>query len=128
MAQEGFLYEEHAYKALKKYNISTGGTAGASHDKPDLTIQAKVGRSMVTTGCELKNSPTAAGSLVLKYVDGKWAFGDTGDDSPEKDFLKNLGMKAGLLKKMTSTYAGLEPMLQNTKDGKNNSNKRNCKK
>lgn len=118
MAQEGFLYEEHAYNALKKYNISTGGVAKASHDKPDLTIQAKVGRSMESTGCELKNSPTAAGSLVLKYVDGKWGFGDTGEDSPEKDFLKNLGMKAGLLEKMTIKYRGSEPMLQNTKDGK----------
>jgi hypothetical protein len=118
MAQEGFLYEENAYNALKKYKISTGGTAGASSDKPDLTIQAKVGRAMVTTGCELKNSPTAAGSLVLKYVDGKWAYGDTGEDSPEKDFLKNLGIEADLLRKMTSKYKGLEPMLQNTKDGK----------
>ena len=39
MAQEGFVYEEKAYEALEKYSISTGGTAGASHDKPDLTIQ-----------------------------------------------------------------------------------------
>jgi len=38
MAQEGFLYEERAYNALEKYGISTGGTAGASHDKSDLTI------------------------------------------------------------------------------------------
>ena len=41
MAQEGFLYESNAYAALQKYNISTGGVAGASHDKPDLTIKAK---------------------------------------------------------------------------------------
>jgi hypothetical protein len=39
MAQQGFAYENNAYAALQKYNISTGGTAGASHDKPDLTIQ-----------------------------------------------------------------------------------------
>ena len=89
MAQEGFLYEENAYKALNKYKISTGGTAGASHDKPDLTIQAK---GKKPTGCELKNSPTAAGSLVMKYYDGKWQFGDIGTD-PEKEFLVDLATK-----------------------------------
>lgn len=114
MAQEGFLYEEHAYNALKKYNISTGGTAGASHDKPDLTIQ----KNSKKTGCELKNSPTAAGSLVLKYVNGKWGFGDTGEDSPEKDFLKNLGIKAKLLEQLTTKYKSKTPMLQNSPDGK----------
>ena len=71
--QEGFLYEENAYKALQKYKISTGGTAGASHDKPDLTIQSK-GKTPI--GCELKNSPTAAGSLVMKYYNNKWDFGE----------------------------------------------------
>jgi hypothetical protein len=110
MAQEGFLYEEKAYEALEKYNISTGGTAGASHDKPDLTIQ----RGKTKIGCELKNSPTAAGSLVLKYINGKWAYGDTGDeDSPEKEFLKALGVKARLLPTMTRQWAGKSPMLQN---------------
>jgi hypothetical protein len=115
MAQEGFLYEEKAYAALQKYNITTGGTAGASHDKPDLTIQ----KGNKKIGCELKNSPTAAGSLVLKYVNGKWAFGDTGDDdSPEKEFLKALGMSSRLLQKMTSQWKGKTPMLQNDATGK----------
>jgi len=42
MAQEGFQYEENAYRALQKYGISTGGVAGASHDKPDLTIKKAI--------------------------------------------------------------------------------------
>ena len=41
MAQEGFAYETNAYNALFTLDISTGGTAGASHDKPDLTIKKK---------------------------------------------------------------------------------------
>lgn len=76
MAQQGFVYESNAYDALQKYSISTGGVAGASHDKPDLTIQ----KGKKTSGVELKLSPTAAGSLVLKYYNGKWALGDTGGD------------------------------------------------
>jgi hypothetical protein len=120
MAQEGFLYEENAYKALQKYKISTGGTAGASHDKPDLTIQNK---SKKTTGCELKNSPTAAGSLVMKYYDGEWQFGDIGTD-PEKEFLVELAKKFNLLKEMNTSgthgkdWRGKVPSLQNDERGK----------
>ena len=120
MAQEGFLYEENAYKALNKYKISTGGTAGASHDKPDLTIQAK---GKKPTGCELKNSPTAAGSLVMKYYDGKWQFGDIGTD-PEKEFLVDLATKFNLLKEMNTSgthgkdWRGKVPCLQNDERGK----------
>ena len=64
MAQKGFEYEENAYKALQKFKISTGGVAGASHDKPDLTVKNNQNK---TAGVELKISPTAAGSLVMKY-------------------------------------------------------------
>ena len=118
MAQEGFKYEENAYDALQKYNISTGGVAGASHDKPDLTIQ----RKGVKSGCELKNSPTAAGSLVMKYYKGKWSYGDT-DGDVEKEFLKALGEKFSLLKLMNSSGAagknwrGKVPALQNNAQG-----------
>lgn len=119
MAQEGFIYEEKAYHALHKYDITTGGTAGASHDKPDLTIQKK-GKK---TGCELKNSPTAAGSLVMKYHKGKWGFGDFKGD-PEKEFMHALAEKANLLREMnTSGPAGAKwrkktPALQNDAAGK----------
>jgi hypothetical protein len=120
MAQEGFLYEELSYKALEKYGISTGGTAGASHDKPDLTIQNK---KKIKTGCELKNSVTAAGSLVLKYHKNKWSFGDYKGD-PEKLFMYNLAMKANLLKEMNTSgsrgknWRGKTPALQNDASGK----------
>lgn len=120
MAQEGFLYEERAYKALEKYGISTGGTAGASHDKPDLTIQNKAKKK---TGCELKNSPTAAGSLVMKYHKGKWSFGDFKGD-PEKEFMYALAVKAKLLNEMNTSgshgknWRGKVPALQNDSTGK----------
>lgn len=119
MAQEGFLYEERAYNALQKYGISTGGTAGASHDKPDLTIK----KNKITSGCELKNSPTAAGSLVMKYQDGKWGFGDFKGD-PEKEFMHALAVKANLLREMNSSgsagskWRGKTPALQNDASGK----------
>ncbi len=119
MAQQGFLYEEKAYAALQKYNISTGGIAGASHDKPDLTIQKK-GK---TSGCELKNSPTAAGSLVLKYFKGKWGFGDIGLD-PEKNFMLALAKKMKVLENMNTSgsagakWRGKVPALQNDASGK----------
>lgn len=119
ITQEGFLYEENAYDALKKYDISTGGTAGASHDKPDLTIQAK---GKKPTGCELKNSPTAAGSLVMKYYKGKWDFGDYKGEV-EKEMLVSIAKKVGLLREMnTSGKAGTlwrksTPVLQNNSSG-----------
>lgn len=116
--QEGFLYEINAYKALQKYKISTGGTAGASHDKPDLTIQAR-GKK---TGCELKNSPTAAGSLVMKYYNGKWDFGDYKGEV-EKEMLVSIAKKANLLREMNSAgpagtqWRKSEPVLQNDSGG-----------
>jgi hypothetical protein len=120
MAQEGFIYESKAYAALEAYGISTGGTAGASHDRPDLTIKNAAGKS---TGCELKNQPTAAGSLVMKYYAGSWGFGDFGDD-PEKAFMYGLATKAKLLTEMNKSgnagrnWRGKVPALQNDARGK----------
>ena len=114
MAQEGFKYEENAYEALQKYKISIGGTAGASHDKPDLTVQSNKKRA----GVELKLSPTAAGSLVMKYSDGEWGFGDFKGDS-EKEFLHALAKKFNLLREMNKSgshgnkWRGKVPSLQN---------------
>jgi hypothetical protein len=114
MAQQGFLYEEYASKTLKEYGISTGVTAGASHDKPDLALLYKKKQS----GCELKISPTAAGSLVLKYMGGKWGFGEYKDD-PEKYFLFELGKKYKLLAELNKKWGGKKvPHLQNDNSGK----------
>ena len=121
MAQQGFLYEANAYNALKQFSISTGDIAGASHDKPDLTIlSTSLNR---TSGCELKIAPTAAGSLVLKYYNGKWAYGDTKGD-PEKQLLVALGDKYKLLTEMNTAgthgknWRGKTPFLQNDAGGK----------
>ena len=94
MAQEGFQYEENAYRALQKYGISTGGVAGASHDKPDLTIK----KGNKTAGVELKNAPTSAGSLVMKYYKGKWSYGDYKGEI-EKEFIHDMAESRSLLKK-----------------------------
>ena len=108
MAQEGFLYEENAYKALKKFNISTGVVAGASHTLPDLTIHkpskivAKKLSGYQTAGVELKNQPTAAGSLVMKYYKGAWDYGKY-NDAEEKIFIHDLAESQALLKNM-NTY------------------------
>jgi hypothetical protein len=124
MAQQGFLYEEYASKVLKKYGMSTGETAGASHDKPDLALVLK----RQTSGCELKISPTAAGSLVLKYNNGKWGFGDFKDD-PEKYFLFELGKKYKLLAELNKKWSGKKiPHLQNDNTGKKLSLVQNQKK
>jgi hypothetical protein len=119
MAQKGFEYEENAYAALRKYDISIGGTAGASHDKPDLTIQAK-GK---TTGVELKNAPTAAGSLVMKYYNGKWDYGAYKGEI-EKEFIHDMAEAKNLLRTMNVSgkdgvnWRGKIPHLQNDKNGK----------
>jgi hypothetical protein len=119
MAQKGFEYEQNAYNALAKYGITTGGVAGASHDKPDLTM----GAGNIKTGCELKNSPTAAGSLVMKYYNGKWDFGDYKGEA-EKEMLVSIAKKVNLLREMnTSGSAGKlwresVPILQNDNSGK----------
>jgi hypothetical protein len=113
--QEGFKYEENAYDSLRKpiisKDISTGGTAGASHDRPDLLI--KVGNT--TSGVELKNQPTAAGSLVLQFSEGEWNFGPT-DGNAEKEFLKMIGTKAGVLKILNKNWKN--PILQYDGNGK----------
>lgn len=119
MAQKGFEYEENAYNALQKYDISTGGVAKALHDKPDLTIK----RKNKTTGVELKNSPTAAGSLVMKYYEGKWDYGDY-EGAIEKKFLHDMAEEKNLLTEMNirgiagSRWRGKIPHLQNDDRGK----------
>lgn len=120
MAQKGFEYEENAYNALQKYGISTGGTAGASSDKPDLTLKNSANK---TAGCELKISPTAAGSLVMKYIKGLWQYGDY-EGEPEKEFLYSIGEEYNLLKEMNvsgthgKNWRGKTPSLQNDEKGK----------
>jgi hypothetical protein len=121
MAQQGFVYEANAYKSLEKRKIATGGIAGASHDKPDLSLMTKSIKKIA--GCELKISPTAAGSLVMKYYKGKWSFGDIKGD-PEKEMMVSIGKKYKLLENMNTSgsagakWRGKVPVLQNDAGGK----------
>ena len=102
--QQGFEYEKNTFEYLKKYNLCAGtGSAGASHDKPDITLKVNGEES----GCELKISPTAGGSLVLKYFDKKalhWQFGDVVHDETEKKFLKDLAIQCGALQEVNQQW------------------------
>ena len=104
-SQEGFLYEQNAWTALKPYGIVGRKPAGASHDRPDLELV--VGKTK--SGVELKNQPTTAGSLVMQYYDGEWHFGPT-DNNPEKEFMKSVGMKVKILDTMNKEWK--KPVLQ----------------
>ena len=95
-AQQGFEYEKNAINFLKPFGLSDGKFAGASHDRPDimLTVRKK------EAGCELKISPTAGGSLVIKaYANSTphWRFGDIDYDETEKKFLAELAKSSGVL-------------------------------
>jgi len=102
-AQQGFVYEENATKFLKRFNLSDGITAGASHTRPDLMLTVR-GKE---AGCELKISPTAGGSLVIKaYANKKphWQFGEVDHDETEKIFLMDLAKQSGVLNEINSKW------------------------
>lgn len=127
MAQKGFEYERNAYQFLLEYGMSGGdGPAGASHTRPDLEIKlaSKADTGTNRKGCELKLSPTAAGSLVVKYNNGKWKFDALGDDSdPEKKLLVDLAKQKNILREMNTSGTYGEkwrkkvPFLQNNDTG-----------
>ena len=99
-AQQGFVYEENTTKFLKKINLSDGVTAGASHTRPDLMLTVRGEEA----GCELKISPTAGGSLVIKAYESKtpkWQFGEIDHDATEKQFLADLAKSSGVLDKIS---------------------------
>jgi hypothetical protein len=102
-AQQGFVYEENATKYLTKFKLSDGITAGASHTRPDLMLTVR-GKE---AGCELKISPTAGGSLVIKaYANKKphWQFGDIDHDETEKQFLADLAKSSGVLNEINKRW------------------------
>ena len=115
MAQKGFLYEENVAKALMKKNWVRRDykPAGASSDRPDLDIFIN-GKDH---GCELKKNLASAGSLVIQHLGGKkYVFGET-DGKEEKEFLKKIGEKSGVLKQISSRWR-VEPFIQMERDEK----------
>ena len=103
-AQQGFVYEENSTKFLKKFDLSDGITAGASHTRPDLMLTVRGEKA----GCELKISPTAGGSLVIKaYANSKphWRFGEIEHDETEKRFLADLAKSAGVLDEINRKWS-----------------------
>lgn len=103
-AQQGFIYEENATNFLKKFGLSDGITAGASHTRPDLMLTVRGQKS----GCELKISPTAGGSLVIKaYAKSNphWRFGEIEHDETEKVFLADLAKSAGVLARINTKWS-----------------------
>lgn len=108
---EGFDYEKNSYNALRKYNVTSGSLVRARKDGLDMAIK----RSLNKSGLELKNKPTAAGSVVLKYIKDHWTWGEA--DTEEKKFLIGVGNEIGVLKMMNRYWK--KPVLQYSKDGKN---------
>ena len=104
MAQQGFVYEENATKYLKQFGLSDGITAGASHTRPDLMLVVRGKQA----GCELKISPTAGGSLVIKaYANSvpHWRFGEIDHDETEKQFLVDLAKTSGTLDQINRKWS-----------------------
>ena len=106
-AQQGFKYETNAVAALKKFGVVPNDftPAGAGSDIPDLYIQ-RPGYSK--TGCELKITAASAGSLVMKYTNGKWSIGNTNEENDEKLFVMQLAKDVGILDKIQKQW-GKEP-------------------
>lgn len=112
-AQQGFEYEKNAANVLKPMGLvpSTFMPAGASHNQPDLMLIHNGRKS----GCELKITTASAGSLVLKYVDGKWQFSDIDKEDEEKQFIKDLGHEVSLFTLIRSKWKEI-PYKREPKD------------
>jgi hypothetical protein len=111
-AQKGYEYEKKASEFLKQFGITDGSYDGSKNQGPDIVLHTKT----KSTGCELKILPTAAGSLVLKYYDDEWHYGDVGDDE-EKQFMRDLGEQKGALKEIKKKWKS-PPLLQYKNDKK----------
>lgn len=103
-AQQGFEYEKQAINFLKQFKLSDGQFAGASHDRPDIMLTVRGHKA----GCELKISPTAGGSLVIKaYANSRphWRFGEIDHDETEKKFLADLAKSSGVLDEINKKWS-----------------------
>jgi len=110
-SQQGYEYEKNAAAYLKKYGFSDGEPAGASHTRPDLMLNVRGQKK----GCELKISPTAGGSLVLKYYSKKtdhWHFGEVEHDETEKTFLRDLAISSGVLRKVNEKWTNAPFLIE----------------
>tara|TARA_E500000331_G_scaffold166648_1_gene161350 strand:+ start:18094 stop:18924 length:831 start_codon:yes stop_codon:yes gene_type:complete len=121
--QKGFDYERYLYECLKKDKIAAGNPpAGAESNRPDLEIKLASQPPTKKEGCELKLAPTAGGSLVMKYTDGKWGFDSKAKEDKEKAFMMEVAKKANLLREMNTSggygnnWRGKVPFQQNDKN------------
>jgi len=115
MAQQGFVYEQNAANYLKKMNLvkSSFTPAGAGHDQPDLVMTYN-GQD---AGVELKITDASAGSLVVKYHNGQWGFGDIKPEEKEKLFIRDLAMEYGVLDRIKKEWKE-EPLKRTPKDSR----------
>lgn len=98
VAQQGFQYEVNAVKALKPLDVVPQNftPAGAGSDIPDLMIK-RPGQGNVAQGCELKITAASAGSLVMKWNNGKWSVGNENESDDEKLFVIELAKEVGII-------------------------------
>ena len=126
MAQKGFDYEKNLYYCLKKDKL-VAGNPPAGEDiaagRPDIEIKLASQPDTKKEGCELKLAPTAGGSLVMKYTDGKWMFDPKAKNKKEAVFMMAVAKKANLLREMNTSgnygnnWRGKTPFLQNDANG-----------
>ena len=97
-SQQGFQYEKNAAAVLKKFGIVPENftPAGAGSDIPDLYI---IRPGYNKTGCELKITSASAGSLVMKYDEGRkqWKIGSDDETNDEKLFIMELAQQVGII-------------------------------
>lgn len=112
-AQQGFQYEVNAVNALKPLGIVPKNfkPAGAGSDIPDIMLQ----KNGVESGCELKITAASAGSLVMKYANGKWSIGSPTETNDEKIFVMELAKEVGLLDQIAKKWKN-EPYKFTTDD------------
>ena len=124
--QKGYDYEKNLYHCLKKDKIAAGNPPAGEDiaaGRPDIEIKLASQPETKKEGCELKLAPTAGGSLVMKYTDGKWGFDSKAKEDKEKAFMMEVAKKANLLREMNTSGAygnnwrGKTPFLQNDKSG-----------
>lgn len=92
-SKKGFIYEQNVARYLANKGLARRGNAGSKSDRPDIILKQRG----LTAGCELKIHGKSAGSLRLHYDNKVWHFAEDPEHALEKEVLRNLSSKYGIL-------------------------------